>query len=81
MLLQVPGPKIGEKVNDFWTPGTALLASPDQFLSSLVNYDKENMTEEAVKKLKPYIENPQFQPSFVVKVEQSDLEVRPWTFL
>jgi len=65
---QVPGPKLGEKVNDFWTPGMSLLANPDRFLDSLVNYDKENISEDVIKKLKPYIENPQFQPSFVVKV-------------
>lgn len=68
VCLKVPGARLGEKVNDFWSPGTALLANPDHFLNSLVNYDKENMSEDIIKKLKGYIENPEFQPSFVVKV-------------
>ncbi|KAE8741073.1 hypothetical protein FOCC_FOCC013411 [Frankliniella occidentalis] len=76
---RVPGEKIGEKVNDFWTPGTALLVNPDHFLNSLVTYDKENMTEDIVKKLKPYIENPQFQPNFVVKVSKACGSLCVWT--
>ena len=76
---QVPGPKLGEKVNDYWTPGTALLANPDHFLNSLVTYDKENMSEDTVKKLKPYIENPQFLPGSVVKVLGSRAWCRIWS--
>ncbi|KAJ1529234.1 hypothetical protein ONE63_006036 [Megalurothrips usitatus] len=76
---RVPGPKIGEKVNDFWTPGMTLLASPDQFLSSLVNYDKENMAEDTIRKLRPYIENPNFQPRSVVKVSKACGSLCVWT--
>lgn len=52
----------GEVTWDYWTPGNLMLADPGHFLYTMENYDKENLTEEMINKLKVYIENPNFQP-------------------
>lgn len=64
----VPGKKLGEKKNDYWEPSRNMLADPASFLNSLLKYDKENMTEALIDKIKPYIQNPRFQPQKIAKV-------------
>ena len=58
----------GEKILDYWTPGSQMLADPGHFLSSLENYDKDNITEDMINRLRVYIENPNFQPEKVCKI-------------
>lgn len=48
-----------------------MLADPGQFLSSLMNFDKESITDEMIVKLKLYVENPTFEPAKIVKVKAS----------
>lgn len=55
----------GEKILDYWTPGSQMLADAGHFLSELENFDKNGITEEMISKLKPYIENPNFHPAKV----------------
>lgn len=60
------GGKFGTEAKlDYWTPGSLMLSDPGHFLYTMENYDKESLTEEIINKLKPYIENPNFQPSKV----------------
>lgn len=58
----------GEKVLDYWEPGRNMLSDPRAFLNSLLNYDRENMTEALISKIKPFITNPDFQPSKIITV-------------
>lgn len=37
----------------------------DAFLDSLINYDKENIHENCLKAIKPYLDNPEFEPDFI----------------
>lgn len=37
---KVAGEKLGEKVDDYWDAGKALLQDPGKFLESLFKYDK-----------------------------------------
>lgn len=67
--VQVPGKKLGEKINDYWDPSRNMISDPTSFLNSLLNYDKENMTEAVVKQIEPYILNPNFQPQKIIKVD------------
>ena len=57
----------GEKILDYWTPGSQMLADAGRFLYELENFDKNNITPEMINKLQIYIENPDFQPSKVRK--------------
>ncbi|PSN46072.1 Dynein heavy chain 1 [Blattella germanica] len=42
---KIPGNMPGEKILDYWEPGRNLLQNPDQFLHSLMEFDKEGITE------------------------------------
>ena len=37
----------------------------DQFLDSLVNYDKENIHDNNLKAVQPYLDDPEFEPNFI----------------
>ncbi|KAK1118887.1 hypothetical protein K0M31_014657 [Melipona bicolor] len=63
---------------DYWTPGVQLLADPGHFLYTMEHYDKENLTEEMINKLKPYIENPDFQPSKIEYVSKACYSLCLW---
>ncbi|XP_060831781.1 dynein axonemal heavy chain 1-like [Bombus pascuorum] len=71
--IKVPvGGKFGAETKlDYWTPGSLMLSDPGHFLYTMENYDKENLTEEIINKLKPYIENPNFQPSKIEYVSKA----------
>nr|XP_012140860.1 PREDICTED: dynein heavy chain 1, axonemal [Megachile rotundata] len=62
---------VSEPKLDYWTPGSQLLADPGHFLYTMENYDKENLTEEIINKLKVYIENPDFHPSKIEYVSKA----------
>ena len=58
----------GTKVDDYWDVGKAQLADPTKFLESLFKFDKDNIPEDAIKKIQPYIDNDDFQPAAIAKV-------------
>ncbi|KAG7197918.1 hypothetical protein KM043_016155 [Ampulex compressa] len=68
---KLPGKNPGEKILDYWTPGTQMLADPGHFLYMMENFNKEDITEEMIKKLKDYIKNPNFQPEKVLQVSKA----------
>ena len=53
---------------DYWELGRNMLSNAGGFLDSLVHYDKESLTEVTINKLKPYVDNPAFQPKKIIKV-------------
>lgn len=60
-----------------WPTAKALLGDA-KFLSNLYNYDKENIAESKLKKIKPYIDNPEFIPEEVVKVSKACRSMCLW---
>ncbi|XP_024940673.1 dynein heavy chain 1, axonemal [Cephus cinctus] len=68
---KIPGKMPGEKILDYWTPGSQMLADPGHFLSSLENFNKDEITEEMINRLKHYVENPAFQPQKVLQVSKA----------
>lgn len=67
-MSQEPGATFGVKVLNYWRPGSAMLADPTAFLDSLINYDKDSITEDTIKKLKKFIQNPDYEPNKIAKV-------------
>lgn len=67
-LFQEPGANFGEKVLNFWKPGSMMLADPTAFLESLMKFDKESITEDMIKKLKRFVTNPDYEPMKIIKV-------------
>lgn len=61
----------GQKVDDYWEPGKALLQDPTRFLESLFKYDKDNIPDDVIKRIQPYIDDEAFQPAAIAKVSHT----------
>ena len=48
-----------------WKAAKVMMGKVDDFLNSLINYDKENIPEVVLKQVQPYIDNPEFEPDFI----------------
>jgi dynein heavy chain len=65
------------KVDDYWKPAQKLLAD-STFMQQLFNYDKDNIKKEVIKKVTPYIENPDFDPKVMEKVSKAANGLCKW---
>ncbi|XP_044001574.1 dynein axonemal heavy chain 1-like [Aphidius gifuensis] len=74
----IPGKIPGEKVLDYWTPGSHLLSDPGHFLKDLTNFDKNKITEDMINKLKIYINNPSFEPDKIMFVSKACYSLCLW---
>lgn len=66
---KVAGEKPGTKVDDYWEGGRGLLQDPTKFLESLFKFDKDNIPEDVIKKIQPYIDDEAFTPAAIAKVK------------
>ena len=48
-----------------WPKVKMMMAKVDQFLDDLVNYEKENIHSAVLANLRPYLDDPEFEPEFV----------------
>eukprot|EP00899_Mesostigma_viride_P024727 jgi/Mesvir1/5439/Mv15498-RA.1 len=48
------------------------------FIKQLVNYDREQLTEELISKVKKYVKNPEFDPERVCKVNYAAMSLCKW---
>ncbi|CAB3241783.1 unnamed protein product [Arctia plantaginis] len=72
------GANYGEKVLNYWKPGSLMLSDPGAFLDSLMNFDKESITEDMIKKLKRFIINPDYDPAKIIKVSKACQSLCMW---
>ncbi|XP_009072064.1 PREDICTED: dynein heavy chain 9, axonemal-like, partial [Acanthisitta chloris] len=63
MVLTAPGGKIPKDRS--WKAAKVAMARVDAFLDSLVKFNKENIHENCLKALQPYLEDPKFKPELV----------------
>uniref|UniRef100_A0A8B9MIW9 Dynein axonemal heavy chain 17 n=1 Tax=Accipiter nisus TaxID=211598 RepID=A0A8B9MIW9_9AVES len=63
MVLMAPGGKIPKDRS--WKAAKTAMARVDGFLDSLIKFDKENIHENCLKALQPYLQDPKFRPEFV----------------
>ncbi|XP_029908318.1 dynein heavy chain 1, axonemal [Myripristis murdjan] len=75
---RIPGEKPGTKVDDYWEPGKGLLQDPAKFLESLFKFDKDNIPENVIKLVQPYIDNEEFQPASIAKVSKACTSICQW---
>ncbi|KAA0196090.1 Dynein heavy chain 1 axonemal [Fasciolopsis buskii] len=75
---KVAGDKPGVKVDDYWEPGKSLLQDPGKFLESLLNYDRDNIPETVINKIKPYVESESFMPAAIAKVSKACTSICLW---
>jgi dynein heavy chain len=48
-----------------WKAAKLMMAKVDAFLDSLINFDKENISDANLKAMQPYLDNPDFNPDFI----------------
>ncbi|KAJ3023365.1 Dynein heavy chain 6, axonemal [Thoreauomyces humboldtii] len=60
-----------------WDSSKKLLSDP-QFMKKMAEFDKDNIPESVTKKLKKYIENPNFNPDAVEKVSKACKSMCMW---
>ncbi|XP_035888861.1 dynein heavy chain 9, axonemal isoform X3 [Phyllostomus discolor] len=48
-----------------WKAAKVAMARVDAFLDSLINFNKENIHENCLKAIRPYLQDPEFNPEFV----------------
>ncbi|XP_070190635.1 dynein axonemal heavy chain 1-like isoform X2 [Littorina saxatilis] len=76
---KVAGEKPGQKIDDYWEPGKALLQDPTKFLEGLFKYDKDNIPDDVIRRIQPYIDNEAFEPAAIAKVSKACTSICQWT--
>ncbi|CAH0663656.1 unnamed protein product [Spodoptera exigua] len=76
--IKEPGASFGEKVLNYWKPGSLMLSDPTAFLDSLLKFDKDSITEDMIKKLKRFVANPNYDPAKILKVSKACQSLCMW---
>ncbi|KAK2515570.1 hypothetical protein Q9233_014083 [Columba guinea] len=76
MVLIAPGGKIPKDRS--WKAAKAAMARVDGFLDSLIKFDKENIHENCLKALQPYLQDPKFKPEFVTTKSSAAAGLCSW---
>ncbi|XP_059524579.1 dynein axonemal heavy chain 9 [Myotis daubentonii] len=63
MALMAPGGKVPKDRS--WKAAKVAMARVDGFLDSLIRFDKENIHENCLRAIRPYLQDPEFNPEFV----------------
>lgn len=63
MVLLAPASKIPKDRS--WNSAKIMMGKVDQFLDSLIKFDKENIQDANLKAVTPYIEDKEFDPDFI----------------
>ncbi|XP_014674130.1 PREDICTED: dynein heavy chain 1, axonemal-like [Priapulus caudatus] len=75
---KVPGEKLGQKIDDYWDAGKALLQDPPKFISELRTYDKDNIPDAVITKVQPYVDMETFTPAAIAKVSKACTSICLW---
>jgi dynein heavy chain len=84
LMMRVPPNKIKDpeggtkKIEDFWGPAQKVLLSDPRFMTNLIEYDKDNITDDIIDKVSPYTEMPTFQPDIVKKASVAAAGLCKW---
>lgn len=63
MVLMAPGGKVPKDRS--WKAAKIAMAKVDSFLDSLIHFNKENIHENCLKAIRPYLQDPAFNPELV----------------
>ena len=61
-----------------WDDGKKLMNNPNDFINRLKNYDKDNIKESLLKKLKKYTNDPRFVPASIAKKSNAAKSICMW---
>ncbi|MEQ2239822.1 Dynein heavy chain 9, axonemal [Ilyodon furcidens] len=76
MVLTAPGGKVPKDRN--WKAAKVMMAKVDTFLDSLINFNKENIPEACLKAIRPYLQDPEFQPDLVASKSYAAAGLCSW---
>ncbi|KAL2297572.1 hypothetical protein Nmel_016116 [Mimus melanotis] len=76
MVLTAPGGRIPKDRS--WKAAKVAMARVDGFLDSLINFNKENIHENCLKALQPYLQDPKFNPEFVATKSSAAAGLCSW---
>ena len=74
---RVKDPNSGKMVEDFWETAKKMLMESD-FLQSLRDYDKDNIPPAVITKIRPYVQNPDFDPELIKKASTAAYGLCCW---
>ena len=60
------------------TAGTTPVAFSTGFLQKLQTYDKDNISPAIIEKIRPYMDNPDFEPEVVKKASKAAFGLVSW---
>lgn len=69
----------GVKKPDYWDKSKKLLSNYKKMLDQLENYPKENIDPAIIEKIRPYLENPNFQPDVIRGASEAAEGLCKWT--
>ncbi|XP_064179132.1 dynein heavy chain 9, axonemal [Anguilla rostrata] len=76
MVLMAPGGRVPKDRS--WKAAKAMMAKVDGFLDALVNFKKENIHENCLKAIQPYLQDPEFRPELVASKSFSAAGLCSW---
>lgn len=76
MVLTAPGGRIPKDRS--WKAAKVAMARVDGFLDSLIKFNKENIHENCLKALQPYLQDPKFNPEFVATKSSAAAGLCSW---
>ncbi|NXH32764.1 DYH9 protein, partial [Myiagra hebetior] len=76
MVLTAPAGRIPKDRS--WKAAKVAMARVDSFLDSLINFNKENIHENCLKALQPYLQDPKFNPEFVATKSSAAAGLCSW---
>jgi len=69
---KIPNPAgVGPKIDDFWEPAQKQVLNDTKFLDRLMQYDKDNIAEEIMIKIRPFVTRDDFQAAVVEKASKA----------
>ncbi|GMH33280.1 hypothetical protein BSKO_01114 [Bryopsis sp. KO-2023] len=75
--IRVKDANSGKMVDDFWEASKKMLMESD-FLQSLRDFDKDNIPLKIVEKIRPYVNNPEFEPSKILQASKAAYGLCCW---
>ncbi|XP_041939413.1 dynein heavy chain 9, axonemal [Alosa sapidissima] len=76
MVLMAPGGRVPKDRS--WKAAKVMMAKVDAFLDSLVNFNKENIHENCLKAIQPYLQDPEFKPELVASKSNAAAGLCSW---
>ncbi|NWT20166.1 DYH9 protein, partial [Vireo altiloquus] len=76
MVLTAPGGRIPKDRS--WKAAKVAMVRVDGFLDSLIKFNKENIHENCLKALQPYLQDPKFNPEFVATKSSAAAGLCSW---